>query len=172
MKNLKLSAIIIIMFNITLNLNAQVTSDSVYIISKTDDMSGKTYTYMNKGMLIINETQTIGFKLSPYIKNDLSMPMITAKIIGIGSCHETDEIIILFTDGQKITTKSWNKFNCDGDAYFNMSSKDIELLRKNPISKIRIRNGRSFESYTGEPKDGEYFIKMIYQLDNKITHNQ
>ena len=38
---------------------------------------------------------------------------------------KNDEIIILFENGEKITKKSWKKFNCKGEAYFNMNEKEI-----------------------------------------------
>jgi hypothetical protein len=105
MKNLRLLVIAILLFGTTLNINAQGV-DSVYIISNTDEMSGKTYIFANKGVLVTNDTKTIGFKLSPHISDNLTLGMITAKIVGLGSCHEADEIILLFEDGQKIITKS------------------------------------------------------------------
>ena len=67
-------------------------------------------------------------------------------MVGIGTCNEKDEIIILFENGQKITKISWKGFNCEGKAYFNMTEEDIELLRTCPLSKIRMTNGKSFDT--------------------------
>jgi hypothetical protein len=38
------------------------------------------------------------------------------------------------------------------------------------MSKIRMTNGRSFDSYTGNviAKDKRYFIQLLYALDNKL----
>lgn len=81
---------------------------------------------------------------------------------------ENDEIIILFESGEKITKTSWNR--CYGEAYFNMNEKEIQLLRTQPISKIRMTNGRTYDSYTGDvqEKDKRYFIQLFYALDNKL----
>jgi hypothetical protein len=92
-------------------------------------------------------------------------------MVGIGTCNENDEIIILFENGEKITKKSWKKFNCNGEAYFNLTDKEIDLLKKIPMSKIRMSNGRSYDSYTGDvkTKDKRYFIQLFYALDNNLV---
>lgn len=146
------------------------SQDSVYIIKDFDAMSEKTYIYPNKGMVVANDDKTKGFRLSPYITEDLQIGMLTAVIVGIGSCHENDEIIILLEDGSKITKKSWTKFNCKGDAYFNLTDKEIDKLRTTKLSKIRISNGYSHESFTADVSnaDKDYLIRIIHLLDNKI----
>ena len=51
-----------------------------------------------------------------------------------------------------------------------MNEKEIQLLRTQPISKIRMTNGRTYDSYTGDvkEKDKRYFIQLFYALDNKL----
>ena len=147
------------------------TKDSVYLVKETDAMSGETYTYGNRSFIVANDDLKIGFKVGSYIKDsDLSFGMITVTMVGIGNCNENDEIIILFENGEKITKKSWKKFNCNGEAYFNMNEKDIQLLRTQSISKIRMTNGRTYDSYTGDVKENDkrYFIQLFYALDNKL----
>ena len=148
----------------------QTSKDSVYVVKETDAMSGKTYVYANRAFIVANDAGKVGFRVGTYIKDDLSFGMITVTMVGIGNCNENDEIIILFENGEKITKKSWNKFNCDGEAYFNMNEKEIQLLRTQPISKIRMTNGRTYDSYTGDvkEKDKRYFIQLFYALDNKL----
>jgi len=144
--------------------------DSVYLVKETDEMSGKTYVYGNRGFIVANDEGKIGFRVDTYIKNDLSFGMITVTMVGIGNCNENDEIIILFENGERITKKSWLEFNCDGDAYFYMNEKEIQLLRTQPMSKIRMTNGWTYDSYTGDvkEKDKRYFIQLFYALDNKL----
>lgn len=171
MKNLKLIILTLIMCFTTMLSFAQTASpDSVYVVKETDAMSGDTYVYGNRAFVVANDESTKGFRIDTYIKNDFSFGMITVKMVGIGSCNENDEIIILFENGEKITKKSWKKFNCEGEAYFNLSDSDIELLRTQPMSKIRMTNGRSYDSYTGDVKnkDKRYFIQLFYALDNKL----
>ena len=76
----------------------------------------------------------------------------------------------MFENGGKITKKSWNDFNCEGNAYFYLTKDEIELLRTNPLSKIRMINGRTYDSFTGEvqKKDKRYFIQIFYALDNNL----
>jgi len=136
-------------------------TDSVYVVKQTDAMSGKIYVNGSRDFICANDVGKIGFRVSTHINSDnLKFSMITATMVGIGGCNENDEIIILFENGEKITKRSWNKFNCDGKAYFNMNDKDIQLLRTQTLSKIRMRNGRTYDSYTGDvkQKDKRYFI--------------
>lgn len=171
MKNLKLMMMTLMMCFMSLTSFAQTANaDSVYVIKESDAMSGETYVYGNRAFIVANDESTKGFKVDTYIKSDLSFGMITVKMVNIGNCNENDEIIILFENGEKITKKSWKKFNCDGEAYFNLSESDIKILRTQPISKIRMTNGRTYDSYTGDvkSKDKRYFIQLFYALDNKL----
>jgi hypothetical protein len=49
----------------------------------------------------------------------------------------------------------------------------MEMLRTLPMSKIRMTNGRSFDSYTGDvkAKDKRYFIQLLYALDKLEKKN-
>ena len=154
----------------SLKVVEQTSKDSVYVVKETDAMSGKTYVYVNRVFFVANDEVKIGFWVDANIKDDLSFDMLFVAMFGIGSCNENDEIIILFENGERIIKKSWNEFNCAGKAYFNMSEKEIQLLRTQPISKIRMTNGRTYDSYTGDvkEKDKRYFIQLFYALDNKL----
>lgn len=170
MKNLKVMMMALMMCSITMASFGQTSKDSVYVVKETDTMSGETYVYGSRAFIVANDEGEIGFIVDTYIKDDLSLGMITVTMVGIGNCNENDEIIILFENGEKIIKKSWKKFNCDGEAYFNMNEKEIQLLRTQPISKIRMTNGRTYDSYTGvvKEKDKRYFIQLFYALDNKL----
>lgn len=149
--------------------------DSVYVIKKTDDMDGKVIAYTSRDFVCANDVGRIGFRISAHISfSDIKFSMITAKMVGIGSCNENDEIVILFENGERIIKKSWKEFNCEGETYFNMNDNDIQLLRTYPLSKIRITNGRTFDSYTGDvkQKDKRYFIQLFYALDNNLIVNK
>jgi hypothetical protein len=168
MNKLKITIITLMMCFMTITLFAQ--PDSVYVIKSSDAMSGKTYIYGSKNFVVTNETKDKGFIVDTYINDNLSLQMITVVMVGIGSCNENDEIIILFENGEKIVKKSWKSFNCDGEAYFNINELEMKLLRTLPMAKIRMTNGRSFDSYTGDviAKDKRYFIQLLYALDNKL----
>ena len=168
MNKLKVTMMTLMMCFVTITLFAQ--PDSVYVIKRSDTMNGKTYIYGNRNFVVANDTKEEGFIVDTYINDNLSIQMITVVMVGIGSCNENDEIIILFENGEKIVKKSWNSFNCDGEAYFNINELEMKLLRTLPMSKIRMTNGRSFDSYTGDviAKDKRYFIQLLYALDNKL----
>jgi hypothetical protein len=168
MKKLKVTMMTLMMCFVTITLFAQ--KDSVYVIKSSDEMSGKTYIYGSKNLVITNDTKEKGFIVDTYIDDNLSLRMITVVMVGIGNCNENDEIIILFENGEKITKKSWKSWNCDGEAYFNITELEMEMLRTLPMAKIRMTNGISYDSYTGDVivKDKRYFMQLLYALDNKL----
>ena len=170
MKNLKVMMMTLMMCLMTMVSFGQTQEDSVYLVKETDAMSGKTYVHENRFFNVANDEGNIGFVVATYIEDDLSFKTIIVSMFGIGSCNENDEIIILFENGERIIKKSWRKFNCDGGAFFNMNEKEIQLLRTQPMSKIRMTNGRTYDSYTGDvkEKDKRYFIQLFYALDNKL----
>jgi hypothetical protein len=149
----------------------KVDKDSIYLNKLVDDMGGKSYIMTNRSIVLASDNNKQGFRLDCNIKDDFSMGDFIVTSVGIGSCSENDEMIILFEDGSKITKKSWKDFNCEGLSYFNISSSDIKSLRTLKISKIRMTNGRSYESFTGEieAKDKRYFQQLFYALDNKLV---
>ena len=46
----------------------------------------------------------------------------------------------------------------------------MKLLKTQPMSKIRMTNGRTYESYTGDvtDKNKRYFIQLFNAIENKI----
>lgn len=148
--------------------------DSAFLCKEVDAMDGTTFVYSNRNFVCANEEKTKGFKVDIAV-NSKDEPIlfyyITVNMVGLGSCNEKDEIIILFENGEKIIKKSWKEFNCDGRACFFVDNKELQLLRTLQLSKIRMTNGRSYENYTGDVKDKDkrYFIQLIYSIDNNLT---
>lgn len=145
--------------------------DSVYVAKIVDDMEDKSYYVPSRKMICASDDKKTGFALSAFLtyKNDeITINELKVKTVNIGSCDEKDELIILFEDDSKIKLISWNEFNCKGDAWFNLSKSDKESLSKLKIKKIKVQNGRTFESFTKElTDDGDYFIQLFYATNNK-----
>lgn len=165
MKKAKLIGLFLI-----LNVVLYAQTDSIYIIKSVNEMTDKVYYFANKDFVVANETRKKGFKVSTILKDEMEFDVIYITMVGIGSCNEKDELIILFENGQKMKSTSWKSFNCEGTTYFSPTDEDLILLRTQPLSKMRIMNGRSFDSYTGEveKKDKRYFIQLFNALDNKL----
>ena len=168
MNNLKKMTVAIALCFITSLTFSQ--TDSVHVVKNTDAMSGEIYVYPNRDFVCANETKTKGFKVTPVLKQNLLFEWIAVTMVGVGGCNENDEMIILFENGEKIIKKSAHKFNCKGNAYFNISDSDMKLLKTQPMSKIRMTNGRTYESYTGDvtDKNKRYFIQLFNAIENKI----
>lgn len=129
-----------------------------------DKMTDKEYYFAKKKLICANESKTRGFTIIPdfrstggaYVNSGFS-----CRNVGIGTCDENDELIILFDDDSKITLTSWNKFNCEGNAYFRLSDEELADLSTKKINSIRFMNGRSYDSLTTTLKadQKDYFIR-------------
>ena len=131
-----------------------------------DKMTDKEYYLASKNFVGTNIQNTIGFSITPHFKNvdgKIAQNNLILKNIGIGNCDENDTLIFLFEDDTKITITSWNKFNCEGKAYFDLTEDDLEMLKTKRISAIRFNNGYSYESLTYNLKKEEkgFFINVF-----------
>jgi len=158
--------LIIAIFLGAINIYAQ--TDSSYIYYWDDVMEDKTYYMPAHDLVVANEAKTKGSKISIHL-TDGEFGFITAKLIGLGGCVEDNQIIMLFEDDSKITLNSWNDFNCDGSAYFNVNSNQIKKLNTLEVKIIRVRNGYNSKSITSvEITNPRYFIQLLYAIDNNL----
>lgn len=143
--------------------------DTLIVLSITDEMSDKTSYIVSKNVICSNQEMTKGFSLSAFIEPNLIIRDLKVSIVGLGNCVEKNEMIIMFDDDTKITLKSWNDFNCKGNAWFLVGKKEIDLLATKKLKKIRITNGSTYESYTSdvEGKHQSYFISLFRMLNTK-----
>jgi hypothetical protein len=142
------------------------------IIKDCDDMTDKCIYYPKQKMAVANEEKTIGFTMTTLISSEndqLTITDIMVQSVNIGTCNENDKLIIMLDDSTKISWVSWNKFNCDGDAWFSLKQSDIERLESHKIIKAYFQNGKSYESFTNtvQSEDQNYFVNIITDCRNK-----
>jgi hypothetical protein len=148
------------------------------IVKDCDDMTDKCTYYPRHNMIVTNETKTIGFTIDARIveKNgQLSVADIMVLSVNIGNCNENDKLILMLSDSTKLSLVSWNKFNCEGNAWFTLKESDISRLGSNKIIKAYFQNGRSYDSFTQkiDGEDQNYFVKLIADCkENKFTVKQ
>jgi hypothetical protein len=134
------------------------------IVRHQDEMTDKVYYYPNEGIVVKSEDGESGFRVHLSIKEEKSVLIpndIVIKAVNIGSCYENNKLTFLFENGEKVTLGSWNKFNCEGNAYFEIPKKDLELFKSQKLMKMRFENGRTYDSLTGEVDDKEYFTTLF-----------
>lgn len=155
-------------------LNSTAQKDSVYIAEQKDEMTDKVYYYPSRQIICQNpEVKSQGFAVSFFMdktKKGVQLAELKIKVIGVGSCHEKDEVIFLLEDETKIKGIMWNDFNCDGKVWCKISDADKTILSTKKVNKIRIQNGRTFESYTHvvTEDDRDYFIQLFFAINNQI----
>jgi len=151
------------------------TDTSYYIQACQDKMTDKKYAFGSKSLLC-TENGKKGFKISISWQNkndEITYSGFTVTSAGIGTCNENDELILLFEDDSKLKFTSWNKFNCEGNSYFDLYGKSLDEISSKKVKTIRFINGRTFDSYTYEvpERNQAYFIQAKYALENKIIKN-
>jgi hypothetical protein len=159
---------------IVATLFATTTQGQLSIIRHQDEMTDKVYYFPSEGIVIKSSDGESGFRvrLSIKEKNDaLQQDGLTIKAVNIGSCYENNKLTMLFENGEKFTIVSWNKFNCDGDVYFEVSNKNWELLKSQKLVKMRFENGRTYDSLTGEVETQDYFIVYNNLMNEKKYEN-
>ena len=141
-------------------------------------MTDKCTYFFSEKIIVANDEKTMGFAMRPLIseKNgNLSCGDILVKSVNIGNCNEKDKLILMFDDSTKISLVSWNKFNCEGDAWFSLKLSDIDKLASHKIIKAYFQNGRSYDSYTAAilAEDQDYFMIIMNDCkNNKFTLKQ
>ena len=145
------------------------------IVKDCDDMTDKCMYYPRHNVIVTNETKTIGFTMDVRIVNNndqLAAADIMVHSVNIGSCNEKDKLILMLDDSTKVSLVSWNKFNCEGNAWFDLKESDVNKLESHKIIKAYFQNGRSYDSYSATitSDDQSYFIKIIADCrENKFT---
>ena len=149
-----------------LSFSAYSQTTKPYVIEHCiDKMTDREYFLSTKNFVGANTQKTQGFVITPSFKSvDGKMVQngFILKNIGIGNCDEKDNLIFLFEDNTKLEISMWNKFNCEGKAYFNLSESDLDLLKSKNISAIRFNNGYTYNSLTYNMKKEEqgFFINV------------
>jgi hypothetical protein len=148
------------------SFNAYCQTATPFVIEHCiDKMTDKEYFLSSKNFVCTNSEKTKGFVITNQFKGvngNLKSNGLIVKNIGIGNCDEKDELIFLFDDDTKITITSWNKFNCEGKAYFDLSESDLDILKSKKVTAIRFKNGYSYDSLTYVLKKEEqgFFINV------------
>lgn len=143
-----------------------------YVAKHVDDMTDKIYYYSSKKLICQNKAKKEGFALSYQIdgKTDETVKVsgLSLKVVGL-DCLENTELLFLFDDNSKLSIRSWNKFNCKGNAWYQLNSSQIKQLSSKSIKKIRVQNGRNYKSSTHELEDQDkhYLIKMYKSVEAK-----
>jgi hypothetical protein len=148
--------------------------DSIFLYKSVDDMSDDVTYYPSSSVVLSNSQKTKGIRISAFIdekKGELSIGDISISMVNIGSCVEKNELIIMFEDSSKISLTSWNKFNCEGDAWFRLEDDEVAKLSSLKVKKIKITNGHSYDSYTSLMSSPDYFRQLFYAAKTKKIKN-
>jgi hypothetical protein len=161
MKKLLLNLLLLI----SISAFSQTTTPFVIEHCK-DKMTDKEFYFSQRKLICANPEKTKGFTVLPNFKAEnggMKNNGFMCKNVNIGSCDENDSLIILFDDDTKITLTAWNKFNCEGNAYFDFSDSQLTDLSTKKVNTIRFTNGRSYESLTITLKQDErdYFVRAF-----------
>lgn len=165
-------------FFISISMVASLTATSqLHIIEDASDLGGAVYFYPSESLIIDNESKNKGFTLSPNFRRkgtegDIHVTGMIGQLVNIGTCCEKNQLILMFSDSTKMTLVSWNKWNCEGNAWYNLDEEQAEIIASKPIIKAQMKNGYSHESYANsvDGEDRNYFIRLSAEAkENKTT---
>jgi len=148
------------------------TEEEYFIGKHVDDMTDKVFYYSSKKLICQDKAKGEGFALSydfdGKTDNTIKISGLSLKVVGL-DCVENTELLFLFDDDSKLSIKSWNDFNCKGNAWYQLTSSQTNELGSKTIKKIRVQNGRNYKSYTHELEgaDKSYLINMFKSVENK-----
>jgi hypothetical protein len=157
---------------VTVEDSKETSLEGIFVAKHIDDMNDKIYYYPSKTLICQDKAIGVGFSVSFSIKgntdNEIEINGISVKVIGL-ECVEKTELLFLFEDNSKLSITSWNEFNCKGNAWYQLSSKQISELSTKEIKKIRVTNGRNYKSYTHEIEndDKNYFLGLSKCIEEK-----
>jgi len=147
-------------------ISAYSQTEKQFVINHcVDKMNDREYYLPSKNFVGANIQKTQGFAITHSFKG-LDGQMVQngflVKNIGIGNCEEKDNLIFLFEDDSKITITSWNKFNCEGKAYFDLSDNDYQILKTKKVKAIRFQNGYSSDTltYVLKKEEQSFFVNV------------
>lgn len=112
--------------------------------------------------LILDDIEGDGnFKILPMLTKPYSF-IIKSSIY----CIENGAILtIMFDDKSEIKLKNWNEFNCNGTAYFNLSSDDILNLKNKKVSHISFYSDKLQFAILSE-NESDYFMQYVLLIKN------
>lgn len=153
-----------------------MSNAQLHIIEDASDLGGKVYIYPSENLIVTNKEKNKGFTLSADFKRkgtegDLHLTGIIGQLVNIGTCCEKNELILMFEDSTKMTLVSWNKWNCEGNAFYSLDGEQAEILGSKKIIKSQMKNGYSYESYANNVSgiDQGYFVTLVADAkQNKV----
>jgi hypothetical protein len=135
-----------------------------------DVMTDKEFLMFSSSLLCSEDGKT-GFRIDVGVELKGTKAQYNGLIVksaGVGTCCENNELIILFEDDTKVSMKSWNAFNCEGNSWFDLQKKQFNTFNSKKLKAIRLVNGRTYENYTYQvkPDEAEFFIRCAELISN------
>lgn len=141
-----------------------------------EDVMEGTTTLAAKENLVVSQdggTEGIAFlMLNPDIPGK-HITVISIVSVGAARCiDDDDEIVVLFTDGTRMTLDNRNEFNCQGKSkvyvggLFTSASTEQALISKT-IQRMRVKTSNGFVEEEFSAEQGEQFRRTLECLRNK-----
>lgn len=157
------------------NSTVQDSGDcSKYIVTETDEVSGKTYTSAAKTTVVSKDGGKKGFGIYPMLGGNGKSIIVSIQAVGAGNCiDDDDKINILFRDGSRMELVSEGKFNCDAKAtlYFGGvfgKKKQLEELCTKEVKVMRVWTSDGYVEETFESEQSVELMNTMNCLKDKM----
>ena len=140
----------------------------ITIKNSVDEMTDEVSYYPSERLIVANEEKTRGFTMEAYLdvkKDDIYVKAFTVNLVDLGSCNESNTLIILFEDGTKINLSSIGDFECRDYTFFIFTDKQEAIAKSKKIKKVRFQNGYTFDEFTGVSSNESFFIELYNAIE-------
>ncbi len=156
----KLLVIAVLLQGLLCNAQEYVVEHSI------DEITKNEYYIPTEKMIIANKEKTKGFTITPNFKFEqgkLILQSLIVKSFLNTSCVEKSTLYFLLENSKVVTLNSWNKFNCDGTSYFDLTDDDLKNLSESKVKLVRFVNGYKYEEFQNNPsvERANLFIRVI-----------
>lgn len=161
---MKSKLLILTVFTCFLSSIAFSQSDSAYVTYLTPDVISVS----NKLTLINRSDKTKSITIRPIFNtSDTTFRALQIVMYGVSKCNEHNSLIIMFSDGNHISSNSTGKFNCKGYSFFLFTKNEWIKIRSSHFIAIGITNKYTNERIIVVPTTNKsrYFL----QLSNSIN---
>jgi hypothetical protein len=138
------TSLIYLINNKVVNLTGKIRKDSLSIISGVVSR-----------ILALNDDDG-SIKIQPTLSHGRVHLIVTTD----ESCVEDARLDIGLADGTSVSSTSWNKFNCKGTSYFELTQAEVESLGKTPIASVSFSEDNHLYCTVPE-NEKDYFIQYM-----------
>jgi YHS domain-containing protein len=131
--------------------------DSLYVMESNDE-----YRTINRNLLAINNDEYI--KITPMIYKDRIALVVKSSFTCLDKGTSLTFSFVDLPKGDNLKIESWNDFNCEGNAYYFLTKKQLKQFKDRKIQYISMYYKESLVVFLDRNKQ-DYFDQLASLID-------